>query len=110
MYLSILLKSKLDARPSVPLYRSGLLKDDEVIFNLGNNMKTLIGLIVTMFALTSFAADAQPAKSPEPKVKAEANCVTKDKNGKCPPAPKSEKPHAKKVEKKADAPKAEVKK
>jgi len=73
-------------------------------------MKTLIGLIVTMFALTSFAAE--PAKKEEAKApaKVEANCVTKDKNGKCPPAPKSEKPTAKKVEKKADAPKAEAKK
>jgi hypothetical protein len=73
-------------------------------------MKSLIALFVTMFALSSFAADAQPAKHPEPKV--EVNCVTKDKSGKCPPAPKSEKPTPKKVEKKdekkTEAPKAEA--
>ena len=63
-------------------------------------MKTLIGLIVTMFALTSFAAE--PAKKEETKApaKVETNCVTKDKKGNCPPPPKSEKPTPKKVEKK----------
>jgi hypothetical protein len=65
-------------------------------------MKTLIGLIVTMFALTSFAAE--PAKKEEAKApaKVETNCVTKDKKGNCPPPPKSEKPTPKKVEKKDD--------
>ena len=73
-------------------------------------MKQLIAIVATMFALTAFAAE--PAKKEEAKAaaKVEANCVTKDKNGKCPPAPKSEKPTAKKVEKKVDAPKAEAKK
>jgi hypothetical protein len=66
-------------------------------------MKTLIAFIVTMFALSSFAADAQPAKHPEPKAKAEANCVTKDKKGNCPEAPKGNKPTPKKVEKKEEA-------
>jgi len=69
-------------------------------------MKALIAIVATLFAVNSFAADASKAEAP----KAEANCVTKDKKGNCPPAPKSEKPHAKKVEKKADAPKAEAKK
>jgi hypothetical protein len=66
-------------------------------------MKTLIGLIVTMFALTSFAAE--PAKKEEAKTppKAETNCVTKDKKGNCPPPPKSAKPTPKKVEKKEEA-------
>lgn len=60
-----------------------------------------------MFALTSFAADTQPTnRGTVPKVKADVNCATKDKNGKCPPAPNSTKPTAKKVKKKADAPKA----
>lgn len=72
-------------------------------------MKTIIGILVTMFALTSFAADTQPTnQGTVPKVKAAATCATKDKNGKCPPAPKSTKPTVKKVEKKADAPKAEA--
>jgi Ni/Co efflux regulator RcnB len=73
-------------------------------------MKTLITIVALAFATASFA---QPAKQPAPEkiaAKEQTNCVTKDKNGKCPPAPKSEKPHAKKVEKKADAPKAEAKK
>ena len=80
-------------------------------------MKTLIALIALAVSSISFAAE--PAKKEEAKVpaKVEANCVTKDKNGKCPPAPKSEKPTPKKVEakktdadKKADAPKAEASK
>ena len=74
-------------------------------------MKSLIGLVLLAFASLSFAADAQPAKQPSPEkiaAKAETNCVTKDKKGNCPPAPKSEKPTPKKVEKKADAPKVEA--
>jgi len=72
-------------------------------------MKTLIALIALAVSSISFAAE--PAKKEE--AKAEANCVTKDKNGKCPPAPKSEKPTPKKVEakkdeKKVDAPKVEA--
>ena len=79
-------------------------------------MKSLIALVLLAFASLSFAAE--PAKKEEAKApaKAETNCVTKDKKGNCPPAPKSEKPTPKKVEKKAAddakaaAPKAEVKK
>jgi len=75
-------------------------------------MKSLIALVALAFASLSFAAE--PVKKEEAKApaKTEANCVTKDKSGKCPPAPKSEKPTPKKVEhkdeKKADAPKAEA--
>jgi hypothetical protein len=83
----------------------------------GNPMKTLIALIALAVSPISFAAE--PAKKEEAKApakveaKVEANCVTKDKNGKCPPAPKSEKPTPKKVEakkdeKKVDAPKVEA--
>ena len=66
-------------------------------------MKSLIALIALALSSISFAAE--PAKKEEAKApsKVEANCVTKDKNGKCPPAPKSEKPTPKKVEPKADA-------
>jgi len=63
-------------------------------------MKSIIALVMLSFATVSFAAE--PAKKPEAK-KEETNCVTKDKQGKCPPAPKSEKPTPKKVEPKADA-------
>jgi hypothetical protein len=48
------------------------------------------------------AAAASEAKKEEPK-KQETNCVTKDKKGNCPPAPKSEKPTPKKPVEKADA-------
>jgi hypothetical protein len=71
-------------------------------------MKTLIALIVLAVSSLSFAAE--PAKKEEAKApakveaKTETNCVTKDKKGNCPPAPKSEKPTPKKVE----APKAEA--
>jgi len=76
-------------------------------------MKSIIALVMLAFATVSFAAE--PAKKEEAKApaKVEANCVTKDKKGNCPPPPKSEKPTPKKVEakktdadKKADAPKA----
>ncbi len=62
-------------------------------------MKSIIALVMLAFASVSFAAE--PAKKPEAK-KEETNCVTKDKQGKCPPAPKSEKPTPKKVEPKAE--------
>jgi hypothetical protein len=62
-------------------------------------MKSIIALVMLAFATVSFAAE--PAKKPEAK-KEETNCVTKDKQGKCPPAPKSEKPTPKKVEPKAE--------
>jgi hypothetical protein len=55
-------------------------------------MKAFIALLVLAFASVSFAAE--PAKKDEKK--AEVNCVTKDKKGNCPPAPKGEKPTPKK--------------
>ena len=68
-------------------------------------MKTLIGLIA--LAVSSVAFAAEPAKvEAKPAAKTEVNCVTKDKKGNCPPAPKSEKPTPKKVEPKATAPAA----
>ena len=81
-------------------------------------MKTLIAILALTFATSVMA---QAAKHPDPEKlaavakkedtkKPETNCVTKDKKGNCPTPPKSEKPTPKKVEKKADAPKAEVKK
>lgn len=66
------------------------------------NMKTLIAFIA--LALSSVAFAAEPAKAEaKPEAKTELNCVTKDKKGNCPPAPKSEKPTPKKVEPKAEA-------
>jgi hypothetical protein len=62
-------------------------------------MKSFIALLVLAFSSVAFSAE--PAKK-EPK-KEEVNCVTKDKKGNCPPAPKSEKPTPKKVEKKEEA-------
>jgi hypothetical protein len=76
-------------------------------------MKTLIAILALTVAT---GVMAQAAKHPDPEKlaasakKDETNCVTKDKKGNCPTPPKSEKPTPKKVEKKADAPKAEVKK
>jgi hypothetical protein len=57
-------------------------------------MKTIILLTALAFSFSTFAAE--PAK------KEETNCVTKDKKGNCPAAPKSPKPTPKK---KAEAPK-----
>lgn len=56
-------------------------------------MKALVSAILLAFASMTFAADL-PIK-PEAK-KDELNCVKKDKQGKCPPAPKSPKPTPKK--------------
>jgi len=57
-------------------------------------MKTIILLTALAFSFSSFAA--------EPVKKEQTNCVTKDKKGNCPAAPKSPKPTPKK---KAEAPK-----
>ena len=54
-------------------------------------MKQLLVLIALAFTSATFAAE--PAKTP---AKQETNCVTKDKKGNCPPAPKSPKPTPKK--------------
>jgi len=53
-------------------------------------MKKIILLTALMFSVSSFAADL-PTKPVE-----KQNCVTKDKKGNCPPAPKSPKPTPKK--------------
>jgi hypothetical protein len=55
-------------------------------------MKSFITALMMMFAVTSFAAE--PAKKEIPTEV--TNCVKKDKNGKCPPPPKSPKPTPKK--------------
>ena len=52
-------------------------------------MKAIILLTALAFSFSSFAAE--PAKKEE-----QPNCVTKDKKGNCPPAPKSPKPTPKK--------------
>ena len=62
-------------------------------------MKKIIAAVMMMFAASVFAAEPAPAKKVEPTEK--LNCVTKDKKGNCPPAPKSVKPTPKK---KAEAP------
>jgi hypothetical protein len=56
-------------------------------------MKALVTVVMLAFASMTFAAE--PAKKEEPK-KDQPNCVTKDKKGNCPPAPKGEKPTPKK--------------
>lgn len=56
--------------------------------------KTIIALVVSMFALQAFAADAP--KKEDAKAVQNENCVKKDKNGKCPPLPNSPKPTPKK--------------
>jgi len=61
-------------------------------------MKTIILLTALAFSFSSYAAE--PAKKEEKKE--QTNCVTKDKKGNCPAAPKSPKPTPKK---KAEAPK-----
>jgi hypothetical protein len=55
-------------------------------------MKQLLILTVLAFASATFAAE--PAKTP---AKQETNCVTKDKKGNCPSAPKTPKPTPKKA-------------
>lgn len=65
-------------------------------------MKQVLAVLAFAFATVACAQGAkQPEgiiKMPEAKVekKEEPNCVKKDKNGKCPPAPKSPKPTPKK--------------
>jgi len=62
-------------------------------------MKALVTAVMLAFA--SFAVHAaEPAKK---EAVQNENCVKKDKNGKCPPAPKGDKPTPKKVEKKEEA-------
>lgn len=62
-------------------------------------MKNLFVLVAMAFSLSAFAAETKPAAKPAPAASAtkeQPNCVTKDKKGNCPPAPKSEKPTPKK--------------
>jgi hypothetical protein len=63
-------------------------------------MKVLLGSIIAAVAITGFAAE--PAKKDAAKP-AEQNCVKKDKDGKCPPAPKGDKPTPKAPAKKEEA-------
>jgi hypothetical protein len=56
-------------------------------------MKQLLVLIAMGLLLAPASFAAEPAKTP---AKQETNCVTKDKKGNCPPAPKSPKPTPKK--------------
>lgn len=59
-------------------------------------MKALVTALALVFATSVFAAE--PAKKEPTPAKAvqNDNCVKKDKNGKCPPLPKGEKPKPKK--------------
>jgi hypothetical protein len=56
-------------------------------------MKALVTAVMLAFATFAVHA-AEPAKKAE--TKQETKCVKKDKNGKCPPAPKGDKPTPKK--------------
>jgi|APGre2960657404_1045060.scaffolds.fasta_scaffold389884_1 hypothetical protein len=51
---------------------------------------------VTAVLLTFSVMAVQAADAPKKDDKVVENCVKKDKNGKCPPTPKSEKPTPKK--------------
>jgi hypothetical protein len=55
-------------------------------------MKALVTAVILAFATMV----VQAADSPKKDDKAVENCVKKDKNGKCPPSPKSAKPTPKK--------------
>lgn len=57
-------------------------------------MKHLVALTVLLFAFSAQAAE--PAKAAASAPQENTNCVKKDKAGKCPPLPKSEKPTPKK--------------
>jgi hypothetical protein len=54
--------------------------------------KILIALNLVVWSVVCF----EVAHGAEPVKKEETNCVTKDKKGNCPPAPKSPKPTPKK--------------
>ena len=55
-------------------------------------MKSFVAVMMVLFATSTFAVE--PAKKEIPTEV--TNCVKKDKNGKCPPPPKSPKPTPKK--------------
>jgi hypothetical protein len=59
-------------------------------------MKSLIAVVMLAFASASFAQGAKQPEGIKAPEKKETNCVKKDKDGKCPPAPKGEKPTPKK--------------
>lgn len=63
-------------------------------------MKALVSALALVFATSVYAAE--PAKKDAVKP-AEQNCVKKDKDGKCPPAPKGDKPTPKAPAKKEEA-------
>ena len=57
-------------------------------------MKALVTVVMLAFASMTFAAE--PAKKEATPAVQNDNCVKKDKQGKCPPLPKSPKPTPKK--------------
>jgi hypothetical protein len=59
-------------------------------------MKSIIAVVMLAFASTVYAQGAKQPEGIKAPEKQESNCVKKDKNGKCPPAPKGEKPTPKK--------------
>jgi hypothetical protein len=71
-------------------------------FTRGTKMKALLTAALMTIATVSFAAE--PAKKDAKAAPAaEQNCVKKDKDGKCPPAPKGDKPTPKAPAKKEEA-------
>ena len=79
-----------------------LMLDVILTFIKGNKMKTVLAAALMTIATVSFAAE--PAKKDaKPAAAAEQNCVKKDKDGKCPPAPKGDKPTPKAPAKKEEA-------
>jgi hypothetical protein len=64
-------------------------------------MKLLLGSLIMAVAITGFAAE--PAKKSDAKPVENTNCVKKDKDGKCPPLPKGDKPTPKAPAKKEEA-------
>ena len=65
-------------------------------------MKTVLAAALMTLATVSFAAESAK-KDAKPAAASEQNCVKKDKDGKCPPAPKGDKPTPKAPAKKEEA-------
>jgi hypothetical protein len=59
-------------------------------------MKSLVISMLLAFSATAWAGDATKAVQNDVPKKEQPNCVTKDKKGNCPAAPKSPKPTPKK--------------
>ena len=59
-------------------------------------MKALITTVMLAFATLTVHAAEPAKKEPVKQEKQNDNCVKKDKNGKCPPLPKGNKPTPKK--------------